>query len=231
MHLLYKHPRRLLHSLKNKLGYVLDSSSLHRVKEGKIVSRVVSGDASLFSAVREQMELLEKQGIECEVVPGVSSVFASSAILKAELTLPGVASGVAILRAKGKTLERDYIEEVAKTDLTLAVLLSADKIEEIARRVAEHRGKDTPAAVVYRATQPEEKVIEGTLRDIAEKVKKAGIKRTAVILIGEALKPEKYERSKLYGCCMVNFQCLTATPESSKMFLASKKAFFTCLLE
>ncbi len=171
----------------------------HRVKKGKIVSRVISGDASLFSAVREQMELLEKQGIECEVVPGVSSVFASSAILKAELTLPGVASGVAILRAKGKTLERDYIEEVAKTDLTLAVLLSADKIEEIARRVAEHRGENTPAVVVYRATQPEEKVVEGTLRDIAEKVKKAGIKRTAVILIGEALKPEKYERSKLYG--------------------------------
>lgn len=170
-----------------------------RVKEGKRVSRVVSGDASLFSAVKEQMELLEKRGIECEVVPGVSSVFASSAILKAELTLPSVASGVAILRAKGKTLDRDYIEEVAKTDLTLAVLLSADRIDEITRRVAEHRGEDTPVAVVYRATQREEKVIEGTLRDIAEKVKRAGIKTTAVILIGEALKPEKYERSKLYG--------------------------------
>ncbi len=168
-------------------------------KKGLKVSRIVSGDASIFSAVKEQIDLLEERGIECEIIPGVSSVFASASVLKTELTLPNVASGVAILRPKGRTLERDYIEEVAKTDLTMVMLLGVDKIEDIAKRIAKYRPKNTSVAVVYKVSRREQRIIEGTLIDIAEKVKKAGIKRTAVIIVGDVLKTREYGESKLYA--------------------------------
>ncbi len=168
------------------------------VKDGKMVARVVSGDPSIFSALNEQIVELERRGIECEVVPGVSSVFSASAILKTELTIPSVSHAVAILRPAGRTLDKDYLEEFAKIPCTLVILLGVDRIEEIAERVGRIRGWDEPIAVVYHASRDDEKVIRGTLGDIAEKVKRAGIKRTAVIIIGRALE-RRGRRSVLYA--------------------------------
>lgn len=166
------------------------------VKEGKLVVRLQSGDPSIYGAINEQIAELEKRGIECEIIPGVSSVFASASALKSELTAPDIPS-VVITRPAGKTLEKDEIEEFARTNSTLVILLGVDKIKEIAERVAKIRGYDEPAYVVYRASREDEKVIEGTLRDIADKVESAGINRTATIIIGKALK--RYRRSVLYA--------------------------------
>lgn len=168
------------------------------VKDGRMVARVVSGDPSIFSALNEQIVELERRGIECEVVPGVSSVFSASAILKTELTIPSVSHAVAILRPAGRTLDKDYLEEFAKIPCTLVILLGVDRIEEIAERVGRIRGWDEPIAVVYHASRDDEKVIRGTLGDIAEKVKRAGIKRTAVIIIGRVLE-RRGRRSVLYA--------------------------------
>jgi len=166
------------------------------VKRGKKVVRLQSGDPSIYGAINEQIRELESRGVDVEVVPGVSSVFASAAALKSELTSPDVPS-VVITRPAGKTLEKDEIEEFAKTNSTLVVLLGVDKIEEIARKVSKHRGDEEPVAVVYRASRNDQKVVVGTLKDIAEKVRREGIKRTATIIIGKSLKKEG--RSRLYG--------------------------------
>ncbi len=168
------------------------------VKAGKVVARIVSGDPSIFSALNEQIVELEKRGIECEVIPGVSSIFSASAILKTELTIPSVSNAVVILRPAGRTLDKDYLEEFARIPCTLVILLGVDKIEEIAERVGRIRGWDEPVAVVYHASREDEKVIRGTLGDIAEKVKKEGIRRTAVIIIGKVLE-RKGRRSVLYA--------------------------------
>ncbi len=168
------------------------------VKAGKVVARIVSGDPSIFSALNEQIVELEKRGIECEVIPGVSSIFSASAILKTELTIPSVSNAVVILRPAGRTLDKDYLEEFARIPCTLVILLGVDKIEEIAERVGRIRGWDEPVAVVYHASREDEKVIRGTLGDIAKKVKKEGIRRTAVIIIGKVLE-RKGRRSVLYA--------------------------------
>ncbi|MEM1670724.1 MAG: cobalt-precorrin-4/precorrin-4 C(11)-methyltransferase [Archaeoglobaceae archaeon] len=163
------------------------------VKENKKVVRVQSGDPSIYGAIVEQIEELEKRGIECEVVPGVSSVFAVSAKLKAELATADTPT-VIITRSAGKTLERDEIEKLAETNSTLVFLLSSGKIGELAQRLLKIRG-DEPAVVAYRVSQEGEKVIEGTLSDIAEKAK--DINRMAVIVVGKALKSVR--RSRLYS--------------------------------
>lgn len=166
------------------------------VKDGRKVVRLQSGDPSIYGAINEQIHELRKRGIEVEVVPGVSSIFASAAAIKSELTSPDIPS-VVITRPAGKTLEKDEIAEFAKTNSTLVILLGVDKIEDIARRVASIRGWDEPVAVVYRASRSDELVIEGTLGDIAEKVRSAGINRTATIIIGKAIKSAR--RSVLYA--------------------------------
>ena len=131
-----------------------------------------------------------------EVVPGVSSVFAAASTLKKELTCPEVGIGVVIARPAGKTLDKDYLDELARLPFTLVILLGADKVDYIAQKIGRIRGFDEPVAVVYHASRDDEVVIEGTLADIAEKVKAAGITKTAVIIIGKALK--EVRRSVLY---------------------------------
>lgn len=163
------------------------------VKDGKKVVRVQSGDPSIYGAIREQIEELEKRGIECEVVPGVSSVFAASAKLKAELATADTPTLI-ITRSAGKTLEKDEIEELAKTNSTLVFLLSSGKIDELAQRLLRIRG-DEPAVVAYKVSQEGEKIIEGKLSDLAEKAK--GIERMALIIVGKALKSVR--RSRLYS--------------------------------
>ena len=167
------------------------------VREGKKVVRLQSGDPSIYGAIGEQIRELERRGIECEIVPGVSSVFASAAAIKRELTTPE-APGVIVTRPKGKTLDEDYLSILASTPLTLVILLGVDKIDYIVDVVGKVRGMDEPCAVVYHASREDEKVIVSTLGRIADKVKKAGIKRTATIIIGKAVGGYR-GRSILYG--------------------------------
>ncbi len=167
------------------------------VKGGKKVVRLQSGDPSIFGAVGEQVRELEKRGIECEIVPGVSSVFASAASLGIELTAPSI-PGVAIVRPKGRTLDEDYLDKLAELPLTLAILLGVDKVKYVAERIGKVRGFDEPCAVVFHASREDEAKIITNLGKVAEEVERRGIERTAVIVVGKVVQGYE-ERSVLYG--------------------------------
>lgn len=169
--------------------------------KGRVTLRLHDGDPSLYSATREQIDSLTKDGIDVEIVPGVSALFAAVARLKTELTLPGVTQTVIITRAEFRTPvpERESIKELARHRCTMAFYLSVHLIEDIVGELIDAGyDDDTPVAVVYRVTWDDEKVIVGTLKDIAGKVKDARINRTAVIIVGEVVKPRGYEFSKVY---------------------------------
>ena len=168
-------------------------------KEASDVARLHSGDPSIYGAIREQMNGLDRLHIEYEVVPGISSFQASAALLRIELTAPEVAQAVILTRTSGRTplpVEQD-LEKMAQTHATLCIFLSGHKIEEVADRLAAHYGSDCPAAVVYHATWPDQKMVEGVLRDIAVKASSAGIGQTCLILVGQALSRD-LPSSKLY---------------------------------
>lgn len=170
-------------------------------KNGKFAIRLHDGDPALFSAIREQIDRLEKEGIECEVVPGISALFASAARLNLELTLPGITQTVIITRAELRTPvpERERISELAKHQSTIAFYLSVHLTEHLVKElIAGGYRKDTPAAVVYRASWDDERVLMGTIADIAGKVKAARINKTAVVIVGDVIKPKRYEYSKVY---------------------------------
>lgn len=170
-------------------------------KKGKTVVRLHDGDPSFYGAIKEQMDLLAKEYIECEIIPGVSSLQASAASLKRELTLSGVSQTVIVTRPEGRTpvTEADDLRELAKHKATMAIFLGIPHISMIVEKLMEGGyPEDTPVAVVYKASWPEQKIVKGSLRDIAEKVKAAGIKSTALILVGKVLEPEVYGYSKLY---------------------------------
>ena len=179
---------------------------LGEARKGRTVVRLQTGDPSLYGALQEQLAPLETAGVPCRVVPGVSSAFASAAALRTELTLPGVSQTVVFTRAPGRTPvpEKEALERFAATGATLCVFLSVDRIEEVVAACrAGGLAPDTPAAVVWRASWPDERVVAGTLGDIAPKAREAGIARQAMILVGEALRPrlegwDGFERTKLY---------------------------------
>ncbi|NPE31847.1 cobalt-precorrin-4 C(11)-methyltransferase, partial [Methanococcoides sp. SA1] len=154
-------------------------------------------DPSLYGNVVEQMEELKKYGVTVERVPGVSSVFATAAALNTQLTLNGVSDTLIITRPAGKTLEEDQLKELSRHNATMAVFLGTQKIEEIMEKV--EYSDDTPVAVVFHASWPDQKIIYGTVSDIAQKVKDEGIIRSAMILIGGVVDPIDYRRSHLYG--------------------------------
>jgi precorrin-4/cobalt-precorrin-4 C11-methyltransferase len=169
---------------------------LKALKEGKAVIRLHSGDPSLYGAILEQMRPLEEAGVEVEVVPGVSSLFAASAALRTQLTLKGVSESLIVTRPAGTTLEEDDITALSKHGTTMAVFLGTEKVKEVVESV--QLPKDTPVAVVYHASWPDQKVILGTLEDIASKVEAEGIKRSALILIGGVVGRTGFRRSHLY---------------------------------
>ena len=152
------------------------------VKQKKTVVRIHSGDPSLFGGMLEQIHALEKRSIEVEVVPGISAMFASAALLKTQLTLPGVTQTVIVTRPE------EPIEELSKHLATMVIFLGVEKIQEIIDRVAYPPGTDV--AVVYHAFWPDQKIIRGIISDIAGKVKTAKIKHGAIIIIGEAANPK-----------------------------------------
>ncbi|WP_432401688.1 precorrin-4 C(11)-methyltransferase [Wukongibacter sp. M2B1] len=169
------------------------------IKEGKLIARVHTGDPSIYGAIREQMDMLDEREIEYEVIPGVSSFVAAAAAIKKEFTLPGVTQTVILTRMEGRTPvpEKESIEELAKHRATMCLFLSVHMIEKLVERLLTSYTIDTPIAVIQKASWEDQKIVIGTLGDIAEKVKDEGITKTAQILVGDFL-GDKYELSKLY---------------------------------
>jgi precorrin-4 C11-methyltransferase len=168
--------------------------------QGKSVLRLHSGDPAMYGAISEQMNALDELEIEYEVIPGVSSVFAAAAALKTELTMPGITQTVILTRREGRTPvpESEHIAKLAANGASVAVFLSvADMPGLVADFISAGRSPETAVGIVYRASWPNQKIIRGTLADIAEKVKKSGIKRQAMIIVGNAIK-RTGEKSLLY---------------------------------
>jgi precorrin-4/cobalt-precorrin-4 C11-methyltransferase len=168
---------------------------------GKKAVRLHTGDPSLYGAIREQMRLLDREGITYEVVPGVSSAFAAAAALKAELTVPEITQTVIFTRIGGRTSvpERESLRRLAAVQASMCIFLSAGMMEQVvAELLAGGCPPDTPAAVVEKASWLEQRIVRGTLADIAAKVKASAIRKTAMILIGAALSDMETATSKLY---------------------------------
>jgi precorrin-4/cobalt-precorrin-4 C11-methyltransferase len=163
------------------------------------VIRLHSGDPAIYGAIREQMNLLDQWGIDFEVVPGVSSFQAAAAALRVELTAPEVAQTVILTRTSGRTPmpPEQELEKLARTHATLCIFLSAHKLTEVAEELARYYGHQCPAAVVHRASWPDQQIFRGTLADIADKTRDAKINKTAMIIVGPALSRD-VPVSKLY---------------------------------
>lgn len=156
--------------------------------QGKRVVRLHTGDPSIFGAIKEQMQALDRLGISYYVVPGVSSAFGAAAALKAELTLPEVSQTVIITRQEGRTPvpELEKLQLLASHQATMLIFLSVSMIETVVRELtAGGYPLHTPVAVVEKATWEDEHCIVGTLADIAARVEEAGIRKTALICVGE----------------------------------------------
>ncbi len=170
-------------------------------KKGKNVVRLHDGDPTIYGAIREQMDNLHKEKINSEIIPGVTSFLASAAVLGSQLTLPGVTQTMIITRAEKRTKvpKREKISELAKHRATMIFYLSVQLIDNIVKEaVAGGYPKTTPVGVVYRASWPDQIIITGTLQTISKKIKAQKITRTAIIIIGDVIKPKSYEYSKLY---------------------------------
>ena len=167
--------------------------------EKKKIVRLHSGDTSFYSAIQEQIEFLTAMNVEFEVVPGVSSFSAASAALKREFTSPGISQTLIITKPYGKTGKPvgESIKELSKHGATMIVFLGVHLIDDIILDLLGGYSPETPVAVVYKASWKEEKILRGTLEDIAEQVKNANIKSQSVIIVGDVL--EKSGISKLYG--------------------------------
>jgi len=170
-----------------------------RVKRGKTVVRLHSGDPALFGSIVEQIAELKKHSIAVRIVPGVSSVFAAAAALVTEFTPRGVSETLIITRPAGTTLEKDFIPELSQYPATMAFFLGSEHFGDITRKLA--CPKDTPAAVIFHASWPDELVITGTVADIAKKANDAGITRSALLIVGRAVRgiDSGYQRSHLYS--------------------------------
>lgn len=176
-----------------------------RVKKGKMVARIHTGDPAMYGAIMEQMALLKKEDIGCEIIPGVSSVFASAAAIGAELTIPDLTQTLILTRAEGRTPvpEMEKLKDLASHHCTIALFLSATLTKKIVKELQAAGWQDeTPVAVIQRASWPDQKVVRTTLVNLDEDMKRNGICKHAMILAGWALDPEIHERdeyrSKLY---------------------------------
>lgn len=168
--------------------------------EGKLVVRLHTGDPSIYGAIREQMDILDTENVSYEVVPGVSSFIGAAASLKAEFTLPGVSQTVILTRMEGRTPvpEREEISRLAAHNATMVIFLTTTMLGELSKRLILGGYKnDTKAAIVYKATWDDEKVVKTTVQNLEKAAKENGIFKTALIMVGDFLGDE-YERSKLY---------------------------------
>ncbi|MFG3310932.1 precorrin-4 C(11)-methyltransferase [Streptomyces albidoflavus] len=171
-------------------------------EEGHDVARLHSGDTSVFSAVAEQMRRLDAAGVPYEVVPGVPAFAAAAAALKRELTVPTVGQTVILTRVAQRATPMPEGEDLAtlgRSGALLVLHLATGYADRVVAELEPHYGADCPAAVVAFASRPEELVLRGTLADIAGQVREAGIRRTAVILVGRTLGAEQFRDSHLYS--------------------------------
>ena len=195
----------------NKKGKKIDAAKLVREeifelllqnsKKGKTVVRLHDGDPAIYGAIREQIDNLQTKGIQSVVVPGVTSFLASASALGTQLTLPGVTQTMIITRAESRTKvpKREQISELAKHQSTLIFYLSVHLLTKITKEaITGGYKKTTPVAVVYKASRKDQKIVLGTLADITKKVKAEKITMTAIVIIGDVIKPKTYEYSKLY---------------------------------
>ena len=170
------------------------------VKNDKSVVRLQTGDFSIYGSIREQIEEMKKRGIKYQCVPGVSSFLGAASSMGVEYTVPEVAQSVIITRMAGRTPvpEGESLKSLAQHQTSMVIFLSVQGIKKVVKQLEEGGyPTDTPAAVIYKATWPDEKVVRGTLADIAEKVHDADIRRTALIMVGKFLGDE-YNYSHLY---------------------------------
>lgn len=189
---------------------ILDSAGMHLEEvlsemyaahaSGKRLVRLHTGDFSIFGTLREQIEPLQARGIPFELVPGVSSFLGAASAIGAEYTVPELSQSLVITRIAGRTPvpERESLRAFAAHGTSMVIFLSADRIADVSSElVLGGYPSDTPAAVVYKATWPDEHIVRGTLETIAGAVAEAGITKTALIMVGPFL-GETYECSKLY---------------------------------
>lgn len=169
-------------------------------KKGWMTVRLHTGDPAIFGAVREQMDELEKRRIAYDVCPGVSSLFGAAAALRTEYTLPEVSQSVIITRAEGRTAvpEKEALSELARHQATMILFLSSGLADKVKAQLLEGGyASDTPVAVVYKATWPEEKILRTTVEKLPEAMKQEEITKTALIVVGNVLGDE-YAKSRLY---------------------------------
>ncbi|MDO5529088.1 MAG: precorrin-4 C(11)-methyltransferase [Paracoccus sp. (in: a-proteobacteria)] len=190
---------RIVNTAPMSLDQIIDTIAHHHA-EGREIARLHSGDLSIWSAMGEQLRRLRALDIPVTVTPGVPAFAAASAALEAELTLPGIAQSLVLTRTQGRASampEGETIAAFAATGATLAIHLSIHNLEALAPELAAHYGPDCPVAVVWRASWPDQRVIRGTLADIAARA--AGIERTAIIMVGPALGADDFIASSLYA--------------------------------
>ena len=182
-------------TLEDVLAVIRDAEAA-----GKTTVRLHTGDSSLYGAVREQFDALDSMGVAYDVCPGVSAFCGAAAALKAEYTLPGVSQTVIIARAAGRTPvpERESIRALARHGSTMVLFLSAAQAQEVQDQlIVGGYAPDTPAAIVYKATWPEERTFRCRLKDLAATASSNGLTKTSLILVGDFL-GDDFERSKLY---------------------------------
>ena len=170
--------------------------------DGKITVRLHTGEPSIYGAVREQMDELDRLGISYESCPGVSACFGAAASLNLEYTLPGISQSLIITRMEGRTKvpEKESIQSFAAHQASMAIYLSTGMLKELSERlVAGGYRKETPAALVYKATWPEEEAYICTIETLYDTAKEHGITKTALVLVGEIITHQNYKKSRLYA--------------------------------
>lgn len=170
--------------------------------DGKTTVRLHTGDPSLYGAVREQMDELDGLGIPYESCPGVSACFGAAASLNMEYTLPGISQSLIITRMEGRTKvpEKESIESFAAHQASMAIYLSTGMLKELSERlVLGGYSRETPAALVYKATWPEEEAYICTVGTLFATAREHGITKTALVLVGEAVTHQSYQKSRLYA--------------------------------
>ena len=183
----------------------LDEIMAHLIEaheQGLDVARLHSGDPSLYGAIAEQMRRLQPLGIPFDVIPGVPSFAAAAAALGRELTLPEITQTVILSRTATRSSampENEALERLGALGATLAIHLSIANLARVVRALIPFYGAECPAAVAYRVSWPDERLIRGTLGDIRDQVKEARITRTALVLVGRALGDEPAAESRLYA--------------------------------
>ena len=187
-------------SAKMTLEEVLEVM-LEKEAAGLTTVRLHTGDPCLYGAIREQMDVLDEKGIAYDYTPGVSAFCGAASALNLEYTLPDVSQSVIITRMAGRTPvpEKESIESFAAHHATMVVFLSTGMLDELSRRlIAGGYTADTPAAIVYKATWPDERAYVCTVGTLAETARKNHVKKTALMIIGDAVTHSRYDRSKLY---------------------------------